>query len=261
MLQNNDFVPRVPSAPPTRLYIPEPLAPAPWCRLPTTTCIGCATCCALRPAQRSRPSTSATASFCAAIDTLRRSHGALKAIEQRRAPEPGPDVWLVFAPIKRARLEWVVEKATELGAAALVPVVTARTQSERVNRERLRVIAIAASEQSERMSLPEIRPEVPLAAPARRLARRPAPRPVRRERRRPAGRRGSRRVPAGAAGRGVYRPGRAVSPKRSLTLSANSPLLRGSGSARGYCARRPPPLPRWRFIRRSPETGGSFARR
>ncbi len=75
---------------------------------------------------------------------LRRSHGALKAIEQRRAPEPGPDVWLVFAPIKRARLEWVVEKATELGAAALVPVVTARTQSERVNRERLRVIAIAA---------------------------------------------------------------------------------------------------------------------
>ncbi len=94
---------------------------------------------------------------------LRRSHGTLKAIEQRRAPEPGPDVWLVFAPIKRARLEWLVEKATELGVAALVPVMTARTQSERVNRERLRVIAIAASEQSERMSLPEIRPEVPLA--------------------------------------------------------------------------------------------------
>src|SRR6185312_8032329 len=51
--------------------------------------------------------------------------------------------------------------ATELGAAALVPVVTARTQSERINRERLRVIAIAAAEQSERLSLPEIRPEVP----------------------------------------------------------------------------------------------------
>jgi 16S rRNA (uracil1498-N3)-methyltransferase len=96
------------------------------------------------------------------IDALRRSHGALKAIEQRRAPDPGPDVWLVFAPIKRARLDWLVEKATELGVSTLVPVMTARTQSERINRERLRVIAIAAAEQSERVSLPEIRPEVPL---------------------------------------------------------------------------------------------------
>jgi 16S rRNA (uracil1498-N3)-methyltransferase len=97
------------------------------------------------------------------IDQLRRSHGVLRAIEQRRGPEPDPDVWLVFAPIKRVRLDWVVEKATELGAAALVPVITARTQSERINRERLRVVALAAVEQSERMSLPEIRPEVPLA--------------------------------------------------------------------------------------------------
>src|SRR3954454_19512275 len=96
------------------------------------------------------------------IDRLWRSHGTLKAIEQHRSPEPGPDVWLVFAPIKRARLEWLVEKATELGVAALVPVMSARTQSERVNRERLRVIAVAASEQSERISLPDIRPEVPL---------------------------------------------------------------------------------------------------
>jgi 16S rRNA (uracil1498-N3)-methyltransferase len=96
------------------------------------------------------------------VDQLRRSHGTIKPFEQRRAPEPGPDVWLVFAPIKRARLDWLVEKATELGAAALVPAVTARTQSERLNRDRLRVIAISAAEQSERLSLPEIRPEAPL---------------------------------------------------------------------------------------------------
>jgi 16S rRNA (uracil1498-N3)-methyltransferase len=101
--------------------------------------------------------------FLCRIETLRRSYGTLQAIEQRRAPEPGPNVWLVFAPIKRARLDWLVEKATELGAAALVPVVTARTQPERINRERLRVIAVAAAEQSERLSLPEIRPEMPLA--------------------------------------------------------------------------------------------------
>jgi 16S rRNA (uracil1498-N3)-methyltransferase len=81
----------------------------------------------------------------------------LHIIEQRRPPEPDIDLWLLFAPIKRARLDWLVEKATELGAAALVPVWTARTQPERLNPERLRGVAIAAAEQSERLSIPEIR--------------------------------------------------------------------------------------------------------
>ena len=81
---------------------------------------------------------------------------------QLRAPEPEPDLWLLFAPIKRARLDWLVEKASELGAAALRPVWTARTQPERVNEGRLRALAIAASEQSERLSVPEIHPAEPL---------------------------------------------------------------------------------------------------
>jgi 16S rRNA (uracil1498-N3)-methyltransferase len=85
--------------------------------------------------------------------------GAVLIPEHRlRAPEPEPDLWLLFAPIKRVRLDWLVEKATELGAAALVPVLTARTQPERFNRERLRAQAIAAAEQSERLSVPEIHP-------------------------------------------------------------------------------------------------------
>src|SRR5207248_3880185 len=67
--------------------------------------------------------------------------------KQLRTAEAEPDLWLMFAPIKRARLDWLVEKATELGAAALVPVWTARTQPERFNRERLRALAIAAAEQ------------------------------------------------------------------------------------------------------------------
>lgn len=70
--------------------------------------------------------------------------------------ETGP--WLLFAPIKRARLDWLVEKATELGVSALVPVWTAYTQAERVNLERLRAHAIEAAEQSERLSVPELRP-------------------------------------------------------------------------------------------------------
>jgi 16S rRNA (uracil1498-N3)-methyltransferase len=84
--------------------------------------------------------------------------GATLAPEHRvRAAEAEPDLWLLFAPIKRARLDWLIEKATELGAAVLVPVWTARTQPERLNRERLQALAIAAAEQSERLSVPEIR--------------------------------------------------------------------------------------------------------
>jgi len=67
------------------------------------------------------------------------------------------DLWLLFAPIKRTHLDWLVEKATELGVSALLPVWTARAQVERVNLERLRVHAIEAAEQSERLSIPELR--------------------------------------------------------------------------------------------------------
>jgi len=65
---------------------------------------------------------------------------------------------LVFAPIKRARLDWLIEKATELGAAALLPVWTAHTQAERLNLDRLQACVVAAAEQSERLSVPEVRP-------------------------------------------------------------------------------------------------------
>jgi 16S rRNA (uracil1498-N3)-methyltransferase len=74
-----------------------------------------------------------------------------------RSPAAEPDLWLLFAPIKRARLDWLVEKATELGVSMLVPVWTARTQAERINLERLRAHAIEAAEQSKRLSVPELR--------------------------------------------------------------------------------------------------------
>jgi 16S rRNA (uracil1498-N3)-methyltransferase len=78
---------------------------------------------------------------------------------QLRQPEPEcePDLWLLFAPIKRTPLDWLIEKATELGVAGLLPVWTARTQVERINVERLRAHAVEAAEQSERLSVPELR--------------------------------------------------------------------------------------------------------
>jgi 16S rRNA (uracil1498-N3)-methyltransferase len=79
------------------------------------------------------------------------------AVERRiREAEAIPDVWLAFAPVKRAQTDWLVEKATELGAARLIPVSTQRTIAERVKLERLRSIAIEAAEQCGRTVVPEI---------------------------------------------------------------------------------------------------------
>ena len=90
-------------------------------------------------------------------------------------PETIPDVWLAFAPVKRAQTDWLVEKATELGAARLIPVITRRTVAERVKLERLEAIAIEAAEQCGRTRLPDIAQPTALKAllaerdPARRL--------------------------------------------------------------------------------------------
>ncbi|MCC5980610.1 MAG: 16S rRNA (uracil(1498)-N(3))-methyltransferase [Oceanicaulis sp.] len=67
-----------------------------------------------------------------------------------------PDLTLCFAPVKKARTDFIVEKATELGAARLRPVITRRTQSERVRVDRLQAIAREAAEQTERLCLPDI---------------------------------------------------------------------------------------------------------
>ncbi|MEO6225601.1 MAG: 16S rRNA (uracil(1498)-N(3))-methyltransferase [Sphingomicrobium sp.] len=75
---------------------------------------------------------------------------------QTRKRETVPDVWLAFAPVKRSQTDWLVEKATELGAARLIPVMTRRTVAERVKLERLRAIAIEAAEQCGRTMLTEI---------------------------------------------------------------------------------------------------------
>jgi len=78
-------------------------------------------------------------------------------VERRtREPETIPDVWLAFAPVKRSQTDWLVEKATELGAARLLPVMTQRTVAERVRLERLEAIAIEAAEQCGRTRLPDI---------------------------------------------------------------------------------------------------------
>ncbi|THD37293.1 MAG: 16S rRNA (uracil(1498)-N(3))-methyltransferase [Sphingomonas sp.] len=75
-----------------------------------------------------------------------------------------PDLWLCAAPIKKGRIDWVAEKACELGVARLVPVVTRRTVIDRLNTERLRAHMIEAAEQCDRTALPALAEPVKLDA-------------------------------------------------------------------------------------------------
>jgi 16S rRNA (uracil1498-N3)-methyltransferase len=92
----------------------------------------------------------------ARIAEARKKGMTLTAERRTREPEPIPDVWLAFAPVKRQAIDWLVEKATELGAARLIPTITQRTVAERVKLERLEAIAIEAAEQCGRTMLPDI---------------------------------------------------------------------------------------------------------
>lgn len=92
----------------------------------------------------------------ARVEEATRRGVRLKAESLLRAQEPDADLWLVFAPIKRQRIDLVAEKASELGVAALWPVFTERTVMTRVNLERLRANAIEAAEQTERLSVPRL---------------------------------------------------------------------------------------------------------
>jgi 16S rRNA (uracil1498-N3)-methyltransferase len=73
-----------------------------------------------------------------------------------REQESGPDIDYLFAPLKRARLDYMVQKATEMGAARLRPVLTRYTTAERVNTERMRANAIEAAEQCGILRIPEV---------------------------------------------------------------------------------------------------------
>ncbi|HEX5281732.1 MAG TPA: 16S rRNA (uracil(1498)-N(3))-methyltransferase [Micropepsaceae bacterium] len=93
----------------------------------------------------------------AQVADVSRRECALVCEAQIRAQQRGPDLWLAFAPVKKTPGEYLAQKATELGVAMMIPVITERTVARRVNAERLRANAIEAAEQSERLTVPEIR--------------------------------------------------------------------------------------------------------
>ncbi|HYD11513.1 MAG TPA: 16S rRNA (uracil(1498)-N(3))-methyltransferase [Allosphingosinicella sp.] len=110
----------------------------------------------LGPGDRVKLFDDRTGEWLAEIVEAGRKRVTLRVGERLRQREDVPDLWLVFAPVKRGRIDWLVEKATELGAARLQPVLTRRTIVDRLNLERLRAHAVEAAEQCERTALPAL---------------------------------------------------------------------------------------------------------
>ncbi len=94
----------------------------------------------------------------ARITAVGRGRALLVADRRTRPQIAEPDLWLAFAALKRDATDLVVQKATELGVSTIVPVLTARTQTDRVNGARLLTIATEAAEQCERLTVPLIQP-------------------------------------------------------------------------------------------------------
>lgn len=88
-----------------------------------------------------------------------RKAAELVCVDQTRSQPPASDLIYAFAPLKHARLDYMVQKAVEMGAGVLQPVLTQRTQSTRVNLERMRSNAVEAAEQCGILSIPDIRAE------------------------------------------------------------------------------------------------------
>jgi 16S rRNA (uracil1498-N3)-methyltransferase len=92
----------------------------------------------------------------AEVAVLAKRNASLVVTEQTRPQSSGPDLHYLFAPLKRARLDYMAQKATELGASLLKPVLTRHTMAERVNTDRLLANAIEAAEQCGLMRVPAI---------------------------------------------------------------------------------------------------------
>lgn len=100
----------------------------------------------------------------AALQHKGKRDALLSIAAQTRAQESGPDLWYCFAPLKRSRLDYMVQKSVEMGASRLVPVLTQHTVADRVNTERMRANIVEAAEQCGILSIATASEPVKLAS-------------------------------------------------------------------------------------------------
>lgn len=101
--------------------------------------------------------------WAASLDDITKKSATLSPRECLRPQETAPALHLVFAPVKKHRMDMITEKCTELGVSDFHPVLTERTEVRKINKERLSAQVIEASEQSERLCVPSVHDLVPMA--------------------------------------------------------------------------------------------------
>ena len=94
--------------------------------------------------------------FLAKISEIYKNTIIVDIIKKIRDVKIENDIWLLFAPVKKSPTEYIVQKATELGVSKIVPVITERTITKKINLKRMQDIAIESSEQCERITIPEV---------------------------------------------------------------------------------------------------------
>ena len=92
----------------------------------------------------------------AQISQIGKKQCLLSVIEQTKPYQAVPDIWLIFAPVKKDNTDFIIQKATELGVRKIIPLITRYTISERIKKERFIAQAIEAAEQCRRVDIPEI---------------------------------------------------------------------------------------------------------
>lgn len=151
-----------PYRPPLRLYVADALAPSAIIRL------GSDQAHYLQHVMRRKPGDAVAlfngrdGEWSATIEKFGKTSAEARVGERRRPQAIAPDLWLVFAPVKRARLDFMVQKAVELGVSAIKPALTRFTIVERVKETRLIANAIEAAEQCGRLDVPKVAEPQPL---------------------------------------------------------------------------------------------------
>ncbi len=163
-----------------RLYVAEPLAEGAEVRLDTQQTNYLVNVLRLAKGARVLLFNGRDGEFSASLAARSRKSASLSVGARTRPQETAPDVDYLFAPLKHARLDYMAQKAIEMGARRLAPVLTRHTQVARVNLERLRANAIEACEQCGVIWIPEIAPVEPLQAALRRWPPETAARVLRR---------------------------------------------------------------------------------
>jgi len=146
----------------TRLYLDMPLQAAMFLQLPEAQSHYLAHVLRAKPGDALRLFNGHDGEWCATITGIAKRGVTLGIDGQTRVQSTVPDLWLLLAPIKKTPLDYIVQKATELGVSRLQPVITRRTIVGRVNCDRMRANAIEAAEQSERLSVPLINEPIAL---------------------------------------------------------------------------------------------------